>query len=549
MKDKKTRYVFVTGGVISSLGKGITSASLGMLLQSKGYNVINVKCEMYINVDAGTIRPTEHGEVFVTDDGIETDQDVGNYERFLHVDHSSAQFLTYGQIYQEVIKRERNFEYNGEDVEVVPHVPQEIIRRIKEAGQKADADIVIVEFGGTVGEYQGVLFIEASRMMEQALGREHVIHVHVSYLPLPPTVGEMKTKPVQYSVRTLNSYGIQPHFVVGRAREMMDDKRKKKIEQFCGVDLEHVISNPDAASIYHVPLILEDQEFPQKILKDMGLKPKRNSKGLKKWKNLVSQIENATEEVHIALVGKYFKTGDYSLEDSYVSVIEAIKHAAWKNNVKPVLHWLDSEEFEKPQAVKKLSEMDGVIVPGGYGKRGMEGKIKAIKYLRENDIPFFGLCLGLQMAVIEFSRDMCGLEGAHSVEAVESPQDPVIVPMDAQKELIEEGKMGGTNRLGAYECSIEKGSLAHEAYGKKTVYERHRHRYEVNNAYRDVLEKHGLRLSGINPQLDLVEIIEDPSHTWFLATQFHPEFKSRPLDPHPLFVSFMGAAKKQSRKK
>lgn len=549
MRDKKTRYVFVTGGVISSLGKGITSASLGMLLQSKGYKVINVKCEMYINVDAGTIRPTEHGEVFVTDDGIETDQDVGNYERFLHVDHSSAQFLTYGQIYQEVIRKERNFEYNGEDVEVVPHVPEEIIRRIKAAGEKADAEIVIVEFGGTVGEYQGVLFIEAARMMEQKLGRERVIHVHVSYLPLPPTVGEMKTKPVQYSVRTLNSYGIQPHFVVGRAVEEMDEKRKRKIEQFCGVGFDHVISNPDAGSIYHVPMVLEEQNFADLVLKDMKLRTRKVSSGLRKWKKLISEIESSKKEVNIALVGKYFKTGDYSLEDSYVSVIEAIKHAAWRHGIKPNLHWLNSEEFEKnPQSIKKLAQMDGVIVPGGYGKRGMEGKIKAIKYLREKKIPFFGLCLGLQMAVIEFSRDMCGLEGAHTVEALKKPTHPVIEPMDEQKELLKNKQYGGTNRLGAYDCKIEKGSLAHKAYKKTLVSERHRHRYEVNNKYRDVLEKNGLVLSGVNPQLDLVEIVEDPSHPWFLATQFHPEFKSRPLDPHPLFVSFMDAALTQSKK-
>lgn len=543
MAKTKTRYVFVTGGVISSLGKGITSASLGLLLQSKGYRVINVKCEMYINVDAGTIRPTEHGEVFVTDDGIETDQDVGNYERFLNKDHSSAQFLTYGQIYQEVIRRERNFEYAGEDVEVVPHVPQEIIRRLKAAGEKANAEIVLVELGGTVGEYQGVLFIEASRMMEQELGRDHVVHVHVSYLPVPKTVGEMKTKPVQYSVRTLNSYGIQPHFVVGRAETMLDEKRVQKLVQFCGVDEKHVISNPDASSIYEVPAILDKQGFAETMLKDMGLKVKKKN-GLTRWEKYVDKLSAVKETVDVAVVGKYFKTGDYALEDSYVSVIEAIKHGAAANDVGVNIHWLNSEKFEEDETkLEELNAYDGVIVPGGYGERGMEGKILTAKYCRMNDIPYFGLCLGLQMAVIEFARNMCGLKKAHTVEAVPNAKEPVIEPMEEQKELLSKGEYGGTNRLGAFDCKIKRGTLAHKAYGATKVSERHRHRYEVSNKYREVLEDKGLTLSGINPQLDLVEIIEIEDHPWYLATQFHPEFKSRPLAPHPLFKSFIEACK------
>lgn len=548
-KNKNTRYVFVTGGVISSLGKGITSASLGLLLKSKGYSVINVKCEMYINVDAGTIRPTEHGEVFVTDDGIETDQDVGTYERYLNIDHSSAQFLTYGQIYQEVIRRERAFEYEGEDVEVVPHVPEEIIRRIEEAGNKAGADIVLVEFGGTVGEYQGVLFIEAARMMEQRLGRDHVIHVHVSYLPLPKTVGEMKTKPVQYSVRTLNSYGIQPHFVVGRAEAEMDEKRVKKLVQFCGVDEKHVISNPDADSIYEVPLILDRQKFAETMLKDMKL-PVKKKNGLTRWTNYVKKLKEVTETVDIAVVGKYFKTGDYALEDSYVSVIEAIKHGAAANNVKANIHWLNSEKYEKDETkLDELNNYDGVIVPGGYGERGMEGKIATARFARTNDLPYFGLCLGLQMAVIEYARNMCGLRNAHTIEAAPKVKHAVVEPMEEQKKLLSEGKFGGTNRLGAFDCKIKKGTLAHEAYGTTKVSERHRHRYEVSNKYRDVLEEKGLTLSGINPQLDLVEIIEIEDHPWYLATQFHPEFKSRPLAPHPLFKSFVAACKKRKKDK
>ncbi|MBU1167475.1 CTP synthase [Patescibacteria group bacterium] len=544
MAKIKTRYIFVTGGVISSLGKGITSASIGMLLKSRGFDVVNVKCEMYVNIDAGTIRPTEHGEVFVTDDGIETDQDIGAYERFLNTDLTKAQFLTTGQIYQEVIRRERNFEYEGEDVEVVPHVPEEIIRRIKEAGTQAGAEIVLVELGGTIGEYQGVLFIEASRMMERELGRDHVIHIHVSYLPVPKSIGEMKTKPVQYSVRTLNSYGIQPHFVVGRSEEGLDMKRKEKITQFCGVDVDHVVSNPDCETIYEVPLILEEQKVATTLLRDMGLKARKKN-GISEWKNLVKKIKGATKEVNIAVVGKYFKTGDFALEDSYVSVIEAIKHSAWAHDLKPNIHWINSEKFEKDKKeLKILDKMDGVIVPGGYGKRGIEGKILTVQYVRENDIPYLGLCLGLQMAVIEFSRNVCGLKGANSTEMNEKTKYPVIEVMESQKKLLARSEYGGTNRLGAYDCQVKKDSKSYKQYKKNIISERHRHRYEVNNDYTDTLEENGMLLAGRNPELNLVEIIEIPDHKWFVATQFHPEFKSRPLHPHPLFMGFVSACKK-----
>lgn len=540
MPKNSRRYIFVTGGVISSLGKGITSASLGMLLKSKGYSVVNVKCEMYVNIDAGTIRPTEHGEVFVTKDGIETDQDIGNYERFTEVNLTRAQFLTTGQIYQEVIKRERNFEYEGEDVEVVPHVPEEIIHRIKEAGKQANAEMVIIEIGGTVGEYQVVLFLEAARMLERELGRDHVIHAHLSYLPIPKSVGEMKTKPVQYSVRTLNSHGIVPHFVIGRSEQALDLKRKERITLFCGVDLDHVISNPDTESIYEVPLILDDQKLAETVLKDMGLKPRQND--LKAWKKLVNKIHTVKKEVKIAIVGKYFATGDFALEDSYISVIEAIKHACWENFVKPKIIWINSEKFEKnPREIKILEKVDGIIVPGGYGKRGVEGKILAIEYARKNNLPFFGLCLGLQMAVIEYARHVVGLKDAHSSEMNPKTTFPVIEVMEEQKKLLAKSNYGGTNRLGAYECEIERDSLAFKAYKKEKVFERHRHRYELNNKYRAILKEKGLSLTGINPGLDLVEIIELPKHRWFLGTQFHPEFQSRPLRPHPLFVSFVKA--------
>ncbi|MCL5011219.1 MAG: CTP synthase [Patescibacteria group bacterium] len=536
-----TKYIFVSGGVISSLGKGITAASIANLLQAKGYKTTNVKCEMYVNIDAGTIRPTEHGEVFVTGDGIETDQDIGSYERFLGFDLGKENFLTTGQIYQEVIKRERNLEYDGEDVEVVPHVPEEIIRRIKEAGEKAKAEFVIAELGGTVGEYQGVLFLEANRMMKLKNPKD-IMHIHVSYLPIPSTVGEMKTKPVQYSVRTLNAAGIQPDFVVGRAEKPMDDKRKEKISLFCGVPKGNVISNPDVSSIYEVPLVLEEQKMADKILAYFGKKPRKND--LTKWKNLVKKIKTVSNELKIGIVGKYFQTGDFTLEDSYVSIIEAIKHACWVCGVKPKIQWLASEKYEKDgSSVAELKEYSGVIVPGGYGSRGTSGKILAIEYLRKNKIPFLGLCYGMQLAVVEFSRNVAAFSGANTTEIDPKTPRAVICLMSEQKELLRNRQYGDTQRLGNYDCEITPGTLASRAYKKQNIVERHRHRYEFNNKYRDVLQNKGLVISGINPQRNLVEIIELKNHPFFLGTQFHPEFKSRPLDPHPLFVEFVKASK------
>ncbi|NQV12803.1 MAG: CTP synthase [Parcubacteria group bacterium] len=542
-----TKYIFVTGGVISGLGKGITSASIGLLLKNKGYKVANVKCEMYVNIDAGTIRPTEHGEVFVTEDGVETDQDIGNYERFLNHDNHAENFITTGQIYQTVIRKERNFEYEGEDVEVVPHVPEEIIRRLKAAGKDPEIDFVISEFGGTVGEYQGVLFLEAARMME-VKNPENVVHIHVSYLPTPKTIGEMKTKPVQYSVRTLNAAGIKPHFVVGRAEYPLDDKRKEKLSQFCSVPADHVISNHDVESAYEVPMVLAKQKLGEKILKQFGLPSEKKASQpkdlLKEWGELVKTIKSVKKEIKIGIVGKYFATGEFTLEDSYISVIEAIKHACWHHKVKPVVQWINAEVYEKDaKKVKELDEYDGIIIPGGYGKRGTEGKIKALEYARENKIPFLGLCYGLQMAVIEFARNVCDLKGANSVEIDPQTPHPVINLLPEQEKLIKEKKYGGTNRLGAYPCVLEKGSIAHKAYGTDKISERHRHRYEFNNEYRDQLTKAGLQIGGIYEKWDLVEIIELPDHPFFVGTQFHPEFQSRPLDPHPLFKEFIGAAK------
>jgi len=538
------------------LGKGITAASIAKLLQSKGYKVTNVKCEMYVNIDAGTIRPTEHGEVFVTADGIETDQDIGSYERFLGEDLNSSNFLTTGQIYQAVISRERNLEYDGEDVEVVPHVPEEIIKRVKEAGKKSKAEVVIVELGGTVGEYQGVLFLEANRMMKLK-DPKNVCHVHVSYLPIPSTVGEMKTKPVQYSVRTLNSAGIQPDFVVGRSELPLDDKRKEKISLFCSVPKDNVISNPDMESIYEVPLVFEEQEFGEKILKQFNLKPR--TQDLREWKKLVATIKTVKKEVKIGIVGKYFQTGDFTLGDSYVSIIEAIKHAAWSNNLKPVIQWLASEKYERnPKELTELKNCAGVIVPGGYGSRGVEGKISAIEYLRKNKIPFLGLCYGMQLATIEFARNVVGLKDANTTEINPKTTNPIICLMNEQEEFLKNKNYGDTQRLGNHPCKILPKTLAARSYaGPRQIMERHRHRYEFNNAYRQILENRGLVISGVNPERNLVEIIElNPSinsgqgHPFFLGTQFHPEFKSRPLNPHPLFKEFIKVCsinKKQSR--
>lgn len=526
------------------MGKGITAASIAKLLQVKGYRATNVKCEMYVNIDAGTIRPTEHGEVFVTADGIETDQDIGSYERFLGEELNRTNFLTTGQIYQEVIKKERNLEYEGEDVEVVPHVPEEIIRRIKIAGKKANADFVIVELGGTVGEYQGVLFLEANRMMK--LKEPHnVCHVHVSYLPIPSTVGEMKTKPVQYSVRTLNAAGIQPDFVVGRAALPLDDKRKEKISLFCSVPKANVISNPDVSSIYEVPLVLDKQKMGEKILKFFNLKPKK--KDFQDWRTLVKTIKNVKNEVKIGIVGKYFQTGDFTLEDSYISIIEAVKHAAWSLNLKPVIQWLASEKYEKdPKALEELRNYDGIIVPGGYGSRGVEGKILAIEFLRKNKIPFFGLCYGMQLAVLEFARNVAKMQMANTTEIDPKTNFPVICLMSEQKELLKNKTYGDSQRLGNYHCQVLKNTLAARAYGGPVIItERHRHRYELNNDFRAKLESRGLVISGVNPERNLAEIIELKERPFFLGTQFHPEFKSQPLTPHPLFKEFIRACSKQ----
>jgi CTP synthase len=538
------KYIFVAGGVMSSIGKGVATASIGKILEGKGFKVTAVKNDPYINVDAGTMNPVEHGEVFVTDDGTESDQDLGNYERFLDENLGTVNYATTGRVYLSVIERERNLEYNGRCVEVVPDIPNEVIRRIKAAGKKSRADFVLIEIGGTVGEYQNMLFLEAARMLKLQNPKD-VLFILMGYLPIPEMVGEMKTKPTQNAVKMLNGAGIQPDIILGRASLPLDEPRKRKISIFCNVDPKDVISATDAKSIYEVPLNYERENLSSRILSKFRMRPRKNN--LQEWEKLVNTIRSATEPVKIGIVGKYFESGKFTLMDSYISVIESIKHAAWHYNKKPEITWLSAENYEEnPKNLEELKEYGGIIIPGGFGSRGVEGKIKAIEYLRINKIPFLGLCLGMQLATIEFARHVCGLDKATSREFNAKAEQPVIDVMDEQKNLIKEKRFGGTMRLGAYDCELKPGTKAYEAYGgQKVVSERHRHRYELNNEYRKKLEDCGLVASGVNPEKNLVEIIELKNHPFFMASQFHPEFKSRPLRPHPLFREFIRNAIKK----
>lgn len=540
------RYIFVAGGVMSGIGKGVATASIGRILKSKGYKVTAIKIDPYINVDAGTMNPVEHGEVFVTDDGAECDQDVGNYERFLDENIYDINYITTGRVYQAVINRERNLDYGGKCVEVVPDIPNEVISRIKKSAAKAKADFVLIEIGGTVGEYQNMLFLEAARMLKITNPKD-VFFILVSYLPVPKLIGEMKTKPTQYAVRTLNTAGIQPDMILARSTFPLDAPRKKKIAIFCNVSPENIISAPDIESIYDIPVNFEKENLGIRILKHFGLRPKGSD--LNDWKKMVQATKKAREKepVKIAIVGKYFESGNFTLTDSYISVLEAIKHASYSFMRKPEITWLSSEKYEKnKKELKELDAFGGVIVPGGFGSRGIEGKIMAIEYCRKNKIPFFGLCLGLQLSVIEFARHVCGIKDATSREFSKKAKSPVIDVMPEQKALLAEKRYGGTMRLGAYNCSLASGTTSQKAYGEMQISERHRHRYEVNNDFRQKLEDKGLVIAGTNPERDLVEIIEIKGHPFFVATQFHPEFKSRPLRPHPLFKEFIGSAIKRA---
>ncbi len=545
--SKKQKYIFVVGGVMSGVGKGVSSSSIGTILQAKGFAVTAVKIDPYINVDAGTMNPTEHGEVFVLSDGDECDQDMGNYERFLNTNLTSTNYMTTGRVYQEVIRRERNLEYKGKNVEVVPDIPREVIRRIKLAGKETKSDIVIVEVGGTIGEYQNIIFLEAARMLKIENPRDVAV-VMVSYLPTPAKVGEMKTKPTQYASRTLNGTGIQADVIIARSDVSLDQKRKDKIAVFCNVPADRIISAPDADSIYDIPVNFEKDNLGDSLLKILSL-PKRKT-DLTAWMQFVDKKKKTKKEVKIAVVGKYFDSGDFVLSDVYISVIEAIKFSGVYAGVKPVLSFLNSKDFEKdPKRIKELASYDGIIVPGGFGSSGIEGLIKTIEFARVNKIPYFGLCYGMQLMVIEYARNVLGWKDANTAEIDPKASKVVVHIMPDQKKKLEMKDFGGSMRLGSFEAKLKEGTVACRAYGAAMVFERHRHRYEVNEEYIADLEAKGLIFSGTSPDGHLMEIAElaEAKHPFFLGVQFHPEFLARPLAPHPLFTAFIKAAIKAKK--
>ncbi len=531
------KYIFVSGGVISGLGKGIVTASLSLLLKNLGLKVAPVKIDMYLNMDAGTLRPQEHGETFVLADGMETDQDMGNYERFLGEDLPRQNYITTGQIYGEVLRKERAFEYGGDTVEAIPHVTNEIITRLQKAGENIGADVVVIELGGTVGEYQNGIFFEAARILKLKNFAD-VLNVHVTYLPFIKTVGELKSKPAQTSVHILNSMGIQPDLIVARSDRPVDKKRADKIALFCNVSIDDLILDPDSASVYEVPIVLDDQGMAEKVCHKLRLVPKTKNQVMPKWRRMVKNYSRQGKTVTVGVAAKYFKSGDYNLADSYVSVLEALKHAGAYLNLKVDVEWIDSENEIN------LKNIDGLIVPQGWGSRGVEGKIKAVQFARENKIPYLGLCFGMQMAVIEFARNVCHLKNANSEEVDPKTKYPVIHVMKNQKKYLEKRQYGGTIRLGQWPAVLNKKSKLFDIYKQEKVLERHRHRYELNNKYKKLLEKNGLKIAATSPDGKLVEAIEIFDHPFFIATQYHPELQSRPLTPHPLFIGFLEACLK-----
>ncbi len=538
------KYIFVSGGVISGIGKGIATASIALLLKAAGFKVAPLKMDPYLNVDAGTMNPLAHGETFVLDDGRETDQDLGHYERFLAESLNSTNIATQGSIYLSVIQKERNLEYDGDYVDI-HNVTQEIISRIQAAGRDRNADIVLVEIGGTAGEYQNMLFLEANRLMKLKK-HEDVIHVHVTYLPVPQFLGEMKSKPAQMSVRDLNSVGIQPDILLARSTVAIDAPRIKRLSFNTGIEAEDIIPAPDVTNVYKVPLNFEDAHLTDRILEKLHLK--RKQKDLKKWRDFVAKAEMAERGVKIGIVGKYFSSGAGVLSDSYISVIEALKHAAFTQGLKPEINWIDSGRYNDGQHVEELKEYQGIIVPGGFGSRDVEGKIAAIKFCRENRIPYLGLCYGMQLATVEFARSVLGLSGAHTTEVDPKTKFPVIHIMPDQEKKLLKKDYGGTMRLGAWDCLIKAGTLARKLYNRPHTSERHRHRYEFNNRYLKNFAKKGFLVAGTSPDKKLVEMIELKDHPFFIGTQFHPELKSRPLQPHPLFMGFVKAASRVTKK-
>lgn len=541
---KDHKYIFIVGGVMSGVGKGITTSSIALLLKSRGLTVTAIKIDPYINVDAGTMNPTEHGEVFVLKDGLETDQDMGNYERFLDLDLPRDNYMTTGSVYLSVIERERNLGYGGKNVEVVPDIPLEVIRRIEHASDLAESDVTLVEIGGTVGEYQNLLFLEAVRFMKSEQPA-NVAVVMVSYLPVPGSLGEMKTKPTQTAVRALNSVGVFADMIIARSPVGVDKKRKEKIATFCNVRAENVISAPDVDNIYDIPLNFEKDHLSGRLCDLLSVKCDKNRNAvMKAWKNFVTKSKKATRPVKIAVVGKYFNSGDFVLSDVYISVIEALKYSAYTIGLKPEISYLSSVDFENGRNLSDLKRFDGILVPGGFGKTGVEGKMKVIKYARQHKIPFFGICYGLQLAVLEFARNELKLKDCSTAEIDPKAEHLVVDVMYDQREKIANREMGGTMRLGQYPAKLAKGSLAARAYKKAQIIERHRHRYEVNPDYIEQLENKGLRFSGQSPDGRLMEIIELDSHRhpFFVGVQFHPELQARPLNPHPLFTAFVKAA-------
>ncbi len=527
------KFVFVTGGVVSSIGKGLTAASLGALLEARGLKVTIMKCDPYINVDPGTMSPLQHGEVYVTEDGAETDLDLGHYERFTHVQLNRTNSVTAGKIYESVIAKERRGDYLGGTVQVIPHITDEIKTRIFEAAQ--GSEIIIVEIGGTIGDIEGLPFIEAIRQMRSEVGLENSIFVHVTYVPYIAAAGELKSKPTQHSVKELREVGIQPDFLICRSEKEISSELKSKIGLFCSVNPENVIAAQDSTSIYEVPISLHREGFDERVVKRLGIHS--DPPNLKPWESMLKALKNPTHEVSIALVGKYV-----DLKESYKSLIEALVHGGIANLTKVKIGYVDSESLSGADAVNKLKEFDGILVPGGFGERGAEGKISAIRLARELNIPFFGICFGMQLAAIEYARHVCGISDANSREFSNPKKGARNLVVDFMEEQRGVNEMGGTMRLGAYPCALLRGSRAAKIYGQELVSERHRHRYELNNKYKSLLEKHGMILSGVCQERDLVEILEIDNHPWFIGVQFHPEFKSKPFKPHPLFRSFIEAS-------
>jgi CTP synthase len=552
-KSKKTKYVFVVGGVLSGVGKGVTTSTLALLCKSSGLNVTAIKIDPYINVDAGTMNPTEHGEVFVLGDGDECDQDMGNYERFLGVNLSRTNYMTTGRVYKSVIENERAMKYGGRCVQVVPDVPNEVIERIERAGIQSGADIVFVEIGGTIGEYENILFLEAVRMMKNKYEKDVVV-VMVSYIPNPASIGEMKTKPTQHAVREINGVGIQPDIIIARSDIRLDEKRRDKIAQFCNIKKECVFSAPDVKSIYEIPNNFKNEKVHEVLLEKVGLKKESDKikTDLSKWSKFFSILNNKEEaqedkkikKVKVAIVGKYFESGEGSLSDSYLSVIEAIKYSSCELGVLPIIEWLSAEDFEKGKVkLEKLKEYDAVIVPGGFGARGVEGKIMVIEYVRENKIPFLGICYGMQLAVIETMRHVAGHKDADTTEVNHNTKCPVITILHDQKIKMKNNDYGNSMRLGNYESVVNKNTIAYSLYKKSSITERHRHRYEVDPKYHQEIVRAGMTISSTSPDGSLAEIVELPvsTHPYFIACQFHPEFLARPLSPHPLFTGLIRA--------